>query len=166
MVSEIYKCPVCGLSEPVVRFGFTPVGNQRLRCQKCGKTWTPNARSRALSPEKEALIEAALQERLSQRAIARTFKVARTTIRTLAKKSRPGAFEIWRHVVAGHQRRCFGNRRGGRAFSLQEAVSLSVDCGLTLDKAGRGLSSGRPQCQKPQAPVVLPPWRLSPQAGL
>ena len=84
MVSEIYKCPECDLSDPVVRFGFTPVGNQRLRCQQCR---TPNARSRALSPEKEALIVAALQERLSQRAIARTFKVARTTIRALLKKS-------------------------------------------------------------------------------
>ena len=86
MVSEIYKCPACDLSEPVVRFGFTPAGNQRLRCQACKKTWTPQARSRSLSPEKEALIEAALGERLSQRGIARTFKVARTTIRTLAQK--------------------------------------------------------------------------------
>ncbi len=87
MVGEIYKCLVCDLSEPVVRFGFTPVGNQRLRCQQCKKTWTPKARSRALSPEKEALIAAALQERVSQRAIARTFKVARTTVRDLLKKS-------------------------------------------------------------------------------
>ena len=86
MVSEIYKCPACDLSDPVVRFGFTPAGNQRLRCQACKKTWTPQARSRSLSPEKEALIEAALGERLSQRAIARTFRVARTTIRTLAQK--------------------------------------------------------------------------------
>jgi DNA-binding GntR family transcriptional regulator len=39
-----------------------------------------------LSEEKEALIVAALGERLSQRAIARTFKVARTTIRALAQK--------------------------------------------------------------------------------
>ncbi len=87
MVNETYRCPVCGLSEPVVRFGFTPVGNQRLRCQACRRTWTPHARSRQLSAEKEALISAALQERLSQRAIARTFKVARTTVREILKKS-------------------------------------------------------------------------------
>ena len=86
MVAEIYKCPVCQCSDPVVRFGFTPAGNQRLRCQKCKKTWTPKARRRSLSPEKEALIAAALGERLSQRAIARTFKVARTTIRALSQK--------------------------------------------------------------------------------
>ena len=87
MVSEIYKCPVCALSDPVVRFGFTSAGNQRLRCQQCKKTWTPKASSRALSPEKEALIAAALQERSSQRGIARTFKVARTTVREVLKKS-------------------------------------------------------------------------------
>ena len=87
MVSESYSCPVCHLSKPVVRFGFTSAGNQRLRCQQCAKTWTPHARSRQLSAEKESLITAALQERLSQRAIARTFRVARTTVREVLKKS-------------------------------------------------------------------------------
>ena len=88
MVSETYKCPACDLSEPVIRFGFNRGGTQRLRCKACGKTWTPQARSRALSPEKEALIETALGERLSQRAIARTFKVARSTVQEVLKKSR------------------------------------------------------------------------------
>jgi DNA-binding GntR family transcriptional regulator len=41
-----------------------------------------------LSKEKEALLEAALGERLSQRAIARTFKVARNTVQEVLKKSR------------------------------------------------------------------------------
>ena len=87
MVSETYKCLQCNLSEPVIRFGFNRCGTQRLRCKACGKTWTPQARSRELSPEKEALIEAALGERLSQRAIARTFKVARSTVQEVLKKS-------------------------------------------------------------------------------
>jgi transposase-like protein len=75
----------------VVRFGFNRSGTRRLRCQSCRKTWTLQARRRDLTPEKEALIEAALQERLSQRAIARTLKVARTTIREVQKKSRSTA---------------------------------------------------------------------------
>lgn len=87
MVSEIYKCPTCHMAEPVVRFGFNRGGTQRLRCGDCRKTWTPHPHSRALSPEKEALIAAALQERCSQRAIARTFQVARTTVREVLKKS-------------------------------------------------------------------------------
>lgn len=87
MVSEIYKCPACEESEPVIRFGLNRCGTQRLRCKACGKTWTPKARSRQLSTEKEALIVAALGERLSQRAIARTFKVARGTVQEILKKS-------------------------------------------------------------------------------
>ena len=89
MVNETFFCPFCGLSEPVVRFGSNRFGTQRLRCQACRRTWTPHARSRGLSAEKEALITAALQERVSLRAIARTFRVARTTVRELLKKS-PG----------------------------------------------------------------------------
>ena len=88
MVSEIYTCPDCQKAEPVVRFGFNRGGTQRLRCKDCGKTWTPHPSSRALSPEKEALITAALQERCSQRAIARTFQVACTTVREVLKKRR------------------------------------------------------------------------------
>ncbi len=88
MVSEIYKCPTCQKAEPVVRFGFNRGGTQRLRCKECRKTWTPHPNSRALSPHKDDLIAAALQERCSQRAIARTFKVARTTVREVLKKSR------------------------------------------------------------------------------
>ena len=88
MVSSTVFCPHCGLSEGVIRFGFNRGGSQRLKCRDCLKSWTPSPNTRALSAEKEALIVAALHERLSQRAIARTFKVARTTVRELLKKSR------------------------------------------------------------------------------
>lgn len=88
MVSETYSCPRCALVEPVIRFGSNRCGTQRLRCKACGKTWTPHPRNRSLTAEKEALITAALQERLSQRAIARTFGVARTRVQEVLKKSR------------------------------------------------------------------------------
>ena len=86
MVTKVYECPHCQQSEPVVRFGRTRSGSQRLRCQACCKTWTPEPKSRAVTPEKEQLILAALRERLSQRAIARTLKVSRDTIRETLKK--------------------------------------------------------------------------------
>ncbi len=86
MVVEIYACPRCQETEPVVRFGHTRAGSQRLRCQACLKTWTPRPKSRAVTTEKEQLIFAALGERLSQRAIARTLKVSRDTIRQTLKK--------------------------------------------------------------------------------
>ena len=86
MVTQVYACPRCNETEPVVRFGHTRAGSQRLRCQACHKTWTPQPKSRAVTAEKEQLILAALGERLSQRAIARTLKVSRNTIRERLKK--------------------------------------------------------------------------------
>ncbi len=87
MVTKIYACPHCQRVESVVRFGFTEGGRQRLRCQECRKTWSPEAKSRTLSAEKEALIVKALGERLSQRAIARTLSAGRETVRRVLKKS-------------------------------------------------------------------------------
>jgi transposase-like protein len=60
MVSQVYFCPHCGESERVVRRGFNRCGTQRLLCQACRKTWTPQGRNRSVSAEKEAVIEKAL----------------------------------------------------------------------------------------------------------
>jgi len=87
MVAQVHVCPSCNRCEPVIRFGFNRNKTQRLRCTACGKTWTPGGKSRSISAEKEALIEAALGERLSQRAIARTLSAGRETVRRVLKKS-------------------------------------------------------------------------------
>jgi transposase-like protein len=87
MVTQVEVCRFCGLSEPVIRFGFNRNGTQRLRCTACARTWSPHGKSRSLSAEKEGLIEKALQERLSQRAIARTLSAGRETVRRVLKKS-------------------------------------------------------------------------------
>ena len=87
MVSHVYSCVHCGDSKSVVRRGFNRCGTQRLLCRECGKTWTPDGKSRTLSVEKEALIEKALGERVSQRAIARTLSCGRETVRRVLKKS-------------------------------------------------------------------------------
>jgi transposase-like protein len=64
MVAEVYACLHCQQSEPVVRFGKTRRGSQRLWCKECHKSWTPRPKSRSLTAEKEALLVAALGERL------------------------------------------------------------------------------------------------------
>ena len=87
MFAKVYVCPHCGRSESVVRHGFTRAGSQRLRCHVCMKAWTPEGKSRTLSREKEALIEKALGERLSQRAIARSLSAGRVTVARILKKS-------------------------------------------------------------------------------
>ncbi len=81
----VVTCPTCS-GKDVIRHGTNPCGTARLRCKTCAKTWTPEAKSRALSPETAAAIEGALAERISQRGIARAFKVSRDTIRALRKK--------------------------------------------------------------------------------
>ena len=82
------SCPHCHGSKNVIRFGFNRSGTARCRCQDCQKAFTPWPKSRALSAEKEAAIERALAERVSQQGIARMFQVGRDTIRRVRKKGR------------------------------------------------------------------------------
>jgi transposase-like protein len=82
------SCPHCGNKKEVIKFGTNRSGTARCRCRACKKTFTPVPKSRALTPEKEAAIEGALSERVSQQGIARMLKVSRNTIRTVRKKGR------------------------------------------------------------------------------
>lgn len=82
----VVTCRVCA-GKDVIRHGFNPCGTARLRCKTCKKAWTPEARSRSLSPQKAQAIEGALAERISQRGIARALGVRRDTVRALRKKT-------------------------------------------------------------------------------
>lgn len=87
-VVHVYPCPHCEQTDPVVRNGYNRGGTQKMWCKACRRTFTPHPNTeRAITPEKEARIEAASTERLSQRAVARLLKVGRTTIRETLKKS-------------------------------------------------------------------------------
>lgn len=81
------SCPYCQDVESVIPFGANRSGTKRCRCKSCGKTWTLNPKHRRLTEEKQADIERALTERISQRGIARTLGVSRDTIRKVRKKS-------------------------------------------------------------------------------
>ena len=87
MVAALTSCPFCHQTEPVIRFGTNESGSARCRCKACNKTFTPQSRSRKTTPETEAKIERALQERLSIEATARLLKVAKKTIYKTLKKS-------------------------------------------------------------------------------
>jgi transposase-like protein len=82
------SCPHCGNKKDVIKFGTNRSGTARCRCLTCGRTFTPAPRSRALTPEKQAAIERALAERVSQQGIARMLKVGRDTIRRVRQKGR------------------------------------------------------------------------------
>ncbi len=88
MVAEVFVCPHCLEADPAIRFGVNRSGTQRLWCKTCRRAFTPKPRDRRLTPEKEEQITRALTERLSQRAIARTLKVSRDTIREVLKRGR------------------------------------------------------------------------------
>jgi len=66
--------------------GFNRSGTARCRCLACKKTFTLQAKSRRLRPDKEAAIERALAERIWQMGIARMLKVSRDTVRAIRKK--------------------------------------------------------------------------------
>jgi transposase-like protein len=80
------SCPHCGNDKDVIRFGFNRSGTARCRCQECKKTFTLSPRSRKLSAEKQAQIERALTERISQQGIARMLKVSRNTVRAVRQR--------------------------------------------------------------------------------
>ena len=80
------SCPHCQ-STDCIKFGRNDSGSSRCRCHECGKTFALNPKSRAMTPQKEASIVASLQERISQRGIARALKVSRLTIRNIRKKT-------------------------------------------------------------------------------
>ena len=80
------SCPHCGNKNEVIKFGTNRSGTARCRCLTCKKTFTPAPKSRSLTPEKQAAIERALSERVSQQGIARMLKVSRNTIRMVRKK--------------------------------------------------------------------------------
>jgi len=84
------SCPHCGNVDKVIKFGTNRSGTARCRCHACKKTFTLSPRSRALTPEKEAAIERALTERISQQGIARMLKVGRDTIRKVRQKGQSG----------------------------------------------------------------------------
>jgi transposase-like protein len=85
------SCPSCGDTESIVRFGYNRSGTERLRCRACGRCFTPNGKSRAITPEKEKLIENCLAERMSQYGIARALGVSRDTVRKVRKKGHNGS---------------------------------------------------------------------------
>ena len=87
MVAQAIVCPYCRQTEPVIRHGTNRGGTARCRCKACAKTFTPAPNARKTTPETEAKIERALQERLSIEAMARLLKVSKNTVYKVLKKN-------------------------------------------------------------------------------
>jgi transposase-like protein len=87
MISITIRCRHCQ-SEALVKNGNTRAGSQRAQCKDCGKTLAVEPKSRAVTPEKEALIERLLEERTTIRGICRAAKCGPQTVYAVLKKSR------------------------------------------------------------------------------
>jgi len=88
MIVYTVACPHCQQTEPVVKYGATKAGTQRAKCNACNKTFAVQPKSRAVTPEKEALILHHLEERTSIRGICRAVQCTSKTVYTILKKSR------------------------------------------------------------------------------
>ncbi len=84
-------CPSCQ-SRHVIRFGTNATGKARFRCKDCHRAFLDKPHvSRLSDPAFVSQVLAAYHERMSMRGVARVFKISRTTLTTLLKKSEPTA---------------------------------------------------------------------------
>ena len=81
-------CPQCQGTKQLRKHGRNRGKNGQARyfCAACQRAFTPQAKARGLSPEKEQLILKALKEGMSYSAITRTFSCSFSTIYALLKK--------------------------------------------------------------------------------
>ena len=88
MMIHATLCPNCNKPEAVIRHGTNRGGTARCRCKNCQKTFTPEPNPRKTSQATIEAVERALAERLSYRAIARSYKVGTQTIKKVAKDAK------------------------------------------------------------------------------
>ena len=129
------SCPHCGNVKEVIRFGTNRSGTARCRCLACKKTFTLSPKSRTLSPVKQATIEGALAERISQQGIAGMLQVSRNTVRRIRKrgKARREPAAGW---CPGSDRRC---KRDGRTMRAAAFFFVALGSGFSTGRPGTGL---------------------------
>lgn len=86
MVTMTLKCPYCA-NDQLIKYGITPNGKQRYRCQACRRQHREHPDSNAYSELERETILRAYQERSSLRGLSRTFGVSRNTVSGWLKKS-------------------------------------------------------------------------------
>ena len=87
MITTTICCRHCE-SAALVKNGNTRAQSPRAKCKDCGKTFAIEPKSRAVTPEKEALIERLLEERTTIRGICRAAECGPQTVYATLKKSR------------------------------------------------------------------------------
>ena len=100
-LTTVHRCRHCG-SERLKKNGHNASGSQRARCRECGRTFVLEPKPPPYSEEdRERVVRAATCERLSTRAIRRTFGPCYQTLRSWVEKKSGGAPGARRHAAAG-----------------------------------------------------------------
>lgn len=74
-MENLVKCPACGGAK-IVKNGFRPSGKQNYKCRGCGRQFVENPTETQISALVWRFVFAALNERVSLRAVARIFGVS------------------------------------------------------------------------------------------
>ena len=86
MVTLTLRSPFC-TSDFLIKYGITPNGKQRYRCQACSRQHREHPGSNAYAEAARAMILRTYEEWSRLRGLSRTFGVARNTVSAWLKKS-------------------------------------------------------------------------------
>lgn len=74
------NCPACGTTQSQVRDGKTQAGSQRMRCQVCGKRYTPEPKLQGYDATMKATALRLVADGINLRRAERVLQVHHTTI--------------------------------------------------------------------------------------
>ena len=103
-LSTMYCCPHCAC-ERLKKNGHNASGSQRAQCLECRRTFVPAPKPpRYSKEEREQIVRAATCERMSTRAIRRTFGPCYQTLRSWVEKKGRSASPAARDASARAKR--------------------------------------------------------------
>ena|SRR5215210_295593 len=109
-LTTVHRCRSCG-SERLKKNGHNASGSQRARCLECHCTFVLEPKPpRYSEEERQRIVRAATCERLSTRAIHRTFGPCYQTLRRWVEKKGERTARTPRNAAAGQRRRRAGAR--------------------------------------------------------
>src|SRR6266508_3607225 len=149
-------CRRCG-STQLRKNGRTTSGQQKFHCKGCNFYGTLDTKDQERASRCET-VEKLQRERLSQRAIARTLRMSRTTVVTILKKS-PDT--DWRNHSAIGRASDPGTRRIVVLCNTQKQRGVGLDRLGTANPAHCWAGFWRPHDRDVPAPVAIAPARLS-----
>jgi len=80
-------CPGCKSERNQIHFGQNRSGSQRIRCKDCGKTYTPEAKTKAYSEELREQAIKTYYSGVSGRGVGKIFGMSKANVYNWIKKT-------------------------------------------------------------------------------